>query len=210
MDAKYFKILIFLSEKRVGEFLNISPILNELYPNVNRMDEIIVLDESQKINALLTNLEKGELIEKKDYSIGVGNRTNGYTWIDTEQILVALTKKGKDAIDLENSKGETARLMESTILTNQSVRETNTANIRNLHFQKNAQILTIVLGGLSTLFIFITVAQAYYDTTSQELRDMKKIMQSQSQKTQKLDSSLQEIKTSIETKQIDTVFVRLK
>ena len=174
------------------------------------MDEIIVLDESQKINALLTNLEKGELIEKKDYSIGVGNRTNGYTWIDTEQILVALTKKGKDAIDLENSKGETARLMESTILTNQSVRETNTANIRNLHFQKNAQILTIVLGGLSTLFIFITVAQAYYDTTSQELRDMKKIMQSQSQKTQKLDSSLQEIKTSIETKQIDTVFVRLK
>lgn len=208
MDAKYFKILTFLYDKGVGEFVNISPALLDLYPNVDRMDGFIVQHESQKVNGLLISMQKGELIEFRQYSIGGGNNTNGYSWLDTVQIQASITQKGKDAIDSEIAKGETARLIESTILTNESVRETNTATVQNLHFQKKAQIWTIALGGLSTLFILTTIIQSAFDKTEQRLKDIQETMQIQSQKTQKLDSSLQEIKTSIQTKRIDTVFVR--
>jgi hypothetical protein len=210
MDAKYFKILSFLYDKGVGEFANISPILQELYPGIDRMDFDRAMHESRNVNRLLKSMTDNKLIEVQQYSIGAGNRTGGVAWIDTVQIKAAITQPGKNAVDSETEKGETARLMESTILTNESVRETNAATIQNLHFQKKAQIWTITLGGLSTLFILITVGQTYVDATSQELQDMKEIMQIQSQKIQKLDSSLQEIKTSIETKRIDTVFVRQK
>ena len=210
MDAKYFKILTFLYDKGVGEFVNISPTLIELYPNVDRMDGFIVQHETQKVNGLLISMQKGELIEFRQYSFGGINSINGYPWVDTVEIQTAITQKGKDAVDAENAKGETARLMESTILTNESVRETNTATIQNLHFQKTAQKWTIGLGALSTLFILITVIQAIFDKTTESLQLIEKTMQTQAQKTQKLDSSLQEIKTSIETKRIDTFFVRHK
>lgn len=210
MDAKYFKILSFLYDKGVGEFANISPVLQELYPGIDRMDFDRAMHESGNVNRLLKSMADNKLIELQQYSIGAGNRTGGVAWIDTVQIKAAITQPGKSAVDSEAEKGETARLMESTILTNESVRETNAATVQNLHFQKKAQIWTIVLGGLSTLFILTTIIQSAFDKTEQRLKDIQESMQTQSQKTQKLDSSLQEIKTSIETKRIDTVFVRQK
>lgn len=207
MDAKYYKILVFLKQRGVGEFDNISPILQELYPGISGMDFDRAIFESNKINHLLASLNRERLIDLKGYSLGSGNRTNGIDWIDTVNIQAAITQKGITVIEDENNKGESARLIESTILTNESVRETNSATRQNLSFQKTSQIYTIILGALSTVFILVTVIQKFYDNTEQSLQGIKEIMQIQSQRTQKLDSSLQELKTSIEKRKIDTVYV---
>ena len=210
MDAKYFKILTFLYDKGVGEFANISPTLLELFPGVDKMDGFTTQHETQALNSLLIGMKNNELIDFSKYKIGSGNNSEGYLWLDTVGIDASITQKGKIAVDSEFAKGETARLLESTILTNESVRAINVATAKNYMFQKNVQKWTIVTGALSTIFILLNVIQAALDKTPQHLKDIKKTMQIQSQKTQKLDCSLQEIKTSIETKQIDTVFVRQK
>ena len=147
------------------------------------------------------------MINLKGYSLGSGNKTNGVAWVDTVNIQAAITQKGITVIEDENDKGESARLIESTILTNESVRETNSATRQNLSFQKTSQIYTIILGALSTVFILVTIIQKFYDNTEQSLQGIKEVMLIQSQKTQRLDSSLQELKTSIEKRKIDSVFV---
>jgi len=207
MDAKYFKILAFLKQRGVGEFDNISPILQELYPGISGMDFDRAQFESNKINHLLASLNNERLINLKGYSLGSGNKTNGVAWVDTVNIQAAITQKGITVIEDENDKGESARLIESTILTNESVRETNSATRQNLSFQKTSQIYTIILGALSTVFILVTIIQKFYDNTEQSLQGIKEVMLIQSQKTQRLDSSLQELKTSIEKRKIDSVFV---
>ncbi|CAN5592031.1 hypothetical protein BH10BAC3_BH10BAC3_31210 [soil metagenome] len=207
MDAKYFKILTFLYDKGVGEFTNISTTLLDLYPGVDRMDFDRAMHESGNVRRLLKSMVDDKLIVVQDFSIGSGNKTGGVAWLDTTQIHASITQLGKNAVDSEKDKGETARLMESTILTNESVRETNIATINNLKFQKTSQIWTIGLGALSTVFILATVIQAIFDKTTQSIQQLNQSMQTLTLKTQKLDSSLQEIKSAIETKKIDTVFV---
>ncbi len=210
MDAKYFRILTSLYDEGVGVFVNISPILLELFPGVDRMDFYRVTFESPNVERLIKSMVDNKLIEVQRFSIGSGNRTNGVLWIDTEKVNAAITQTGKSAFDHEKNKGETSRLMESSILTNESVRETNIATINNLKFQKTAQKWTIGLGALSTIFIFSTIIQSALDKTPQHLKNIEKTMQILTKKTEKLDSSLQEINASIETKRIDTVFVTQK
>lgn len=206
MDAKYFKILSFLYEKGVGVLTNISPILLELFPGVDNMDGFTTQNETQNINRLLIGMKNNELIDFEKYKIGSGNNTDGYLWLDTVKINASITQKGKDAVDSELSKGDTARLLESTILTNVSVRETNLSTIKNYNFQKSVQIWTLIIGGLSTVFIFTTIIQSALDNTPQHLKHIETQVKEQSKALRRLDSSLQEIKTSIETKRIDTVF----
>ncbi|TAN20742.1 MAG: hypothetical protein EPN37_00960 [Chitinophagaceae bacterium] len=207
MDAKYFKILSFLYDKGIGEYVNISPVLLELYPDVNRMDFVRAGYESGRVRQLLISMTQNGLIEVKQYSIGGGNRSVGVDWIDTVQIMATITQQGKDSVDAEKEKGETIRLMESTILTNESVRETNDATVQNLHFQRKAQTWTIILGALSMIFISITVIQTAISRTEQELKGIERQMTRQSQAIQLLDSSLQEINYSIQDKKTDTVFL---
>lgn len=207
MDAKYFKILSFLYDKGVGEYTNISPILLELYPGVNRMNFDIASFESGNIKVLLKSMADNKLIQIEPYSIGNGNRSNGAEWIDTVQINATITQQGKDAVDTEKQKGETARLMESTIITNESMREINNTTIQNIRFQKNSQKWAIVLSVLSTVFIIISVFQTGRDKTEEKLLDIQKTIQLQSKIIQNLNSSLDKINSTIQTKKIDTVFV---
>lgn len=194
MDKKYCKILTFLYDN-IDSTIDISPVLLEMYPNVDRMNMEKVHSATTSINQLLTGMNG--LIIVQDYTIGSGNQTNGFSWIDIIQIKASITQTGKTALDIEYAKVETSRLLESSITTNKSIIEANSALIRNLKFQVKSQILSIALGGLSVLFIAITAIQTHFDKTAQRVQEIQPIMQKQSYIIQQLDSSLREINSSI-------------
>ncbi len=69
--------------------------------------------------------EKNEFIVLEQYpSIGSGNNTGGYSWIDTFQIKAAIIQKGLTALEGEIKKGTDERLKDSLIDVNQSIIDT--------------------------------------------------------------------------------------
>jgi len=203
MDAKYFKVLEYLYPDGVGVSKNISPALRELYPNIDPKNFDRARFESGNVSALLRGMQKSNLIEYRDFSLGSGNKTGGVSWLDTTPINATLTQYGKEAFDNEINKGETKRLTESTIETNQSVRDTNFATIQNMRFQKASQLCSLILAGLSVLFIGISAYLQYQDKTAAKVQDLQQQLQKTSDTIKQLELSLKEINSSIQKLKTD-------
>lgn len=168
MDSKHTKILYYLSSEGVGIYRNISPILLEMYPNVNTKSEDAPM-MSQIVNALLNSMKKSNLIEVQHYKIGVGNTTNGYDWIDNISIMASITQFGLDALSNEMAKPQAQKLNEATILLNESLRDVNIETIKSYAFNRRMQIFSIILATISTAFIGVTIYQTAKDKTERKL-----------------------------------------
>ena len=176
MDSKHTKILEYLSHEGIGIYKNISPILQEMYPNVNTKSEDAPM-MSQIVNALLNSMKSSNLIEVRHYKIGVGNTTNGYDWIDNISIMATITQFGLDALNTEKSKPQAQKIAETTIELNESLKDVNIETIKSYAFNRRAQIFSISLASISTAFIGVTIYQTAKDKTEQKLECIQKEIQ---------------------------------
>jgi hypothetical protein len=211
MDNKYLKILQYLKDNGgVGVYTNITPVLLQLYPGVNRMERYYVSEAGGQINRLLEGMKEDGFILVQQYtSIGSGNETNGYTWLDVVHIKASVKQKGLDALDEEINKGTATRLEESIIETNQSVRDANRATISGIGYQEKFGNRSLIIGAITTLFILVTIILSILDKTPQRLQDIKTVMQKQDSTLKNIQLSLEDLKTAIPQKS-DTVYVKMK
>lgn len=199
MDAATFKILKFLEPFTVGDFQDITPTLLSIFSGVDPNDNDRVKYESPKVENLLKSMEDKKLIllRRPHLGIGGGDETEGYKWIDKQKYFAAMQPDGVSALESEQNKSLLDRLNESIIEANQSTRDTNFAVVQNIKFQKKVQIWTLVLGGLSTVFIFATVLLSIADKTPQRLQDIETQVKEQSKTLEQLAPSMKEINHSI-------------
>jgi hypothetical protein len=201
MDAATLKILKFLESFTVGDFQDITPTLLTIYSGVDPKDYERVKYESPKVENLLKSMEdkKLVLVRRPHLGIGGGSETDGYRWIDKQKYSAAMQPDGVAALEEEQNKSLLERLNESIIEANQSTRDTNFAVVQNIKFQKKVQIWTLVLGGLSTVFIFATVILSIADKIPQRLQGIETQVKEQSKMLEQLSPSLKEVSHSIQT-----------
>lgn len=110
------------------------------------------------------------------------------------------------------------QLRKSTLDTNTSVEDTN-KSIKNLYdkvlpdnfkSQDIATYISIGVGVISLIFIGLSTYYQATDKTATEVQTLKETIVETQQKLQTIQSSLKEINSSIQTKKIDTVFVKTK
>ena len=211
MDNKYFKILQELKPEGVGVYKNISPVLLQFYPGVSRMDSFSVREASSQIYRLLEEMKKDELIALEQYtSLGSGNDTNGYTWLDQIQIKASIKQHGIDILEKELNKGTEQRLQESIIETNQSIRDANSATITNSKYQKKFGNRSLLLGGISAAFILVSIIQSALYTTPQRLKEIELQAKKTDTTLKHIQFYLEEINSSIKKAKTDTVFLKQK
>lgn len=110
---------------------------------------------------------------------------------DVPALSYFITQKGIDAYFFENEERlkrkleqeNEVRFKEQLNRVNQSVIDTNANLVTTNHFQKVYGIGSLIIGGLTMIFILATVYQQCRDTSAQELRGIKIQLQ-------KVDSTL--------------------
>lgn len=197
MDTAYYKILKKLQPEGIGVQVDISPTLLETYSNVDPMDHEKVKYYSGIIRRVIRAMVESGLIKAEEPSIGGGNTSTGYRWIDKTPLHASITDKGISAIDAEVSKGSEQRLQESMIEVNKSIIETNFATRANFTLQVKFANRSLWLAAASSLFIFITVLFQFLDKTPQNLQDIKIELQTSSNKLDSLQNSLEKINTTL-------------
>ena len=162
MDPKVYSILDFLYPHGVSVYQNIAPALLPFYPNVDNKDENTPT-YARQIKRITLSMVNDGLIHCPDYALGEGNKTHGYTWLDTAQIRAAITSKGMNTLDEEKEKPLIVRMNELTILTNNSIiatngsiQETNLSVQRLNRLLKWTNILSVIIAALTGFFIAMT------------------------------------------------------
>ncbi|MFT3703086.1 MAG: hypothetical protein QM802_11985 [Agriterribacter sp.] len=89
----------------------------------------------------------------------------------------------------------------------QSQIDINIITTKNLRFQRNFGIWSLVLTGISVFFIALTVIQQSNDKTGEELQRLRTVEQSQSKALESIVSSLKELNSSMKKSRIDSVYV---
>lgn len=157
-NQKY--ILKYLKEHdTISGRISVNGVLKELHPNVDTTNFERVQYEAGLIKAELSWLKKNGYIDYSSNMLGVGNRNEGYKWIEGKnvaEVKAELTAIGREFLLKEEQKGDERLLFESTLSTNQSIRDLNFATIKNTTFYKRAQIWNIVTMILTGLFIAIS------------------------------------------------------
>lgn len=215
MDIKRFKILEFLKDAGEGVDENISPILLNLFPEIDTNDGLIVRQYVGVVERVLQLMKRDGHILVSNYTpLGSGNESNGYTWIDSVKILASITHGGLEALEKESSKGSESRLHESIMASNQSNIETNlsvqevnkaTKNLYekilpdNFDAQKKSSGWSLFLAGLSVVFIGFTAYLQLTDKTAQKIQSLKKEIQGTTKSLNELKISLDKINFSIST-----------
>lgn len=204
MDTKFLRILEHLEPSGVGEVVNISPVLLQFYPHVNKMIRHEVNPAWNTIYRLLEDMRLAELITPLPYpSIGSGNEVNGYTWIDDQPVNVHLRPKGLEALEREKNKGTEKRLQESMIETNESILATNALQQTNIRSQERLTKTALWIAGTSAFIAVLTFiiailpksdkpSQVSLPQTDSILKSTEKKIESLTQRLQSLDSTLKE------------------
>ena len=207
MDTKCLKILEYLAPFGVGELVNISPVLLQFYPHVNKMVRHEVNPAWNTIYRLLEDMRLAELITPLPYpSIGSGNEANGYAWIDNQPVNVHLRPKGLEALEAENNKGVEQRLRESMIETNESILATNILQQGNIRSQERLTKAALWIAGTSAFTAVLTFiiaiwpksdkpSQVLLPQTDSILKSTGKKIEALTQRLQSLDSTLKLRKT---------------
>jgi hypothetical protein len=209
MDSFLFKILKKLNDAGVSNEVDVTDIILGEYPSVDKRNFDDVRRAGNRISLIIKELRDNEDINSfQEPSIGNGNASNGYTWYDTTRLKLRITNKGSDRINAELSKGEGQRLQESMIVSNESVRKTNEATIINYDTQRKLGNRSLILAGVSAVFIIFSVYQAYSDKTAQELKGIKEELKTLSKEVQKIQPSLEKAILSKTVYSHDTVYVK--
>ncbi len=208
MDIIVFNILKHLRDIGQDTFANISPVILDLYNDIDPMDHDRVRFESGRIERIVKGLHHEGLIHVQPFSIGAGNTTSGFAWIDKTPIEAAIKRKGIEEVDKEISKSEPDKMTESIIETNKSIRDLNYATSQSIKFQKKATIWSLTFSGLSIIFIAISAALQWTDNTSQKIEELKEPMRETSNQIKQIEPSLKDLKNSI-LPQRDTIFVKM-
>lgn len=171
MDTKYFKLLKFLEPQGVAIKVNISAVLDEMFP-LQDYDDISQRHEAYPhIQGFIQEMVKNEVISVSQYSIG--NGSNGsYSWFHNTPIMAAITINGKRELDAEETREEMRILNASTLALNQSNKDTNEAVKKNIKSQENVQWINLIFTAVSTAFIVLTGVIAYKDKQEERLSEI--------------------------------------
>lgn len=209
MDNKHLKILELLRESGANNPTDISQLLITMFPDVDKMNGFDTRWAGSIIHKILEDMKTQGWIEVPQYvSLGSGNDSNGYTWLDIVHINASITSKGIEKLEEELNKPDSERLTESIIEANQSNMQTNIAVIKNLEFQKSAQKWSIGIAIASTAFILVTIILSILDKTPQRLQDIETQLKTQGKEMQDIHTSAEKINISIQKLKPDTVIVK--
>jgi hypothetical protein len=205
MDSKVFKILNFLDAHSVGENVNISPILDELFPVRNTRDQNELLSVWPNIQGLLNTMKKEGFIECQTMSHLIkGNLTDGYAWFHNTPVYMQITSEGKEVLYHEQNKSREEKLSDSIIETNASTIDNNKASISNFKFQKTAQKWSIVLAGISVAFIIVSVIQTCNNDNSKNFNGIKEQLKQNKIAQDSIHNSLERIDQTLKSFSADT------
>ncbi len=211
MEYNEYRILEHLyNHQHQSDEVDIRNLLIELYGHADRTQPYNLQTIGKKISKLLRVMsEDDNYIDISQYnSIGT-KRGEEIIWITDLPALTAKIKDGGiEAFEKHKNKGIQERINDSILQVNESTVQLNTVTHSNINFQQTSQIWTIILAGLSTIFISITTYKSCSDNQEGAVRALTDTMRTQYKLIQKLDSSLIEINSSIRKKSVDTVYVK--
>lgn len=81
-----------------GNTIGIADVLLKIFPLEDKQDIHLVTKKKKAMLTLLERMQKAELIKYISPTIGNGNIIDGYAWLDTNEVLASITKKGQDAL----------------------------------------------------------------------------------------------------------------
>lgn len=153
----------------------------------------------------------------------LGQTTNNvYHNLDNSYVRVVLELPGYTYISEIAAEQKKRQLLEaqadSIIETNKSVKETN-KSIQNLYdkvipnnftSQNKTTYISIGVAIVSLIFIGLSTYFQAIDKTGTEVQTLTEKLKETQQKLQDIQSSLKEINSSIQTKKIDTIYVKTK
>ena len=174
---------------------------DDVKPDVDlNRDDFLAEPDSQVIPCIKTLEKDGYIIRKNEHRkvqvTGEGiafRKLNGY----------------KYKFQYEDHLGWMAeKQLQSTIDANESTHKLNNDLLpKSLNSQKGLSKLSLVLAGLSILFIGITACIQYQDKTPQRITELKQELQETKRTLDNIQLSLQEINSSIQKIKTDSVWV---
>ena len=151
MDHHYIAVLEYLAPHGIGNYTNISELLNEMYPIDSKTNRLLVSSQSSKALSLLNALE-GHVIfqngQAKYFSLGWSQQweeEERFRWFDTYMIHAHITPDGLQFINQLKSERQNHAVSRSVI-------ETNEATTLLYKRQNRLYYVTLAIAVLSVLF----------------------------------------------------------
>lgn len=178
MDSKHYQVLQELAPHGVGVYVDISPVLNKIFPVDDLSNKQAIVDNEYKlVQRLIQGMVKNSLMNIESYNIGEWTGQDAIRWLNNTSIMAAISSKGLELIEDELAKSETQKLNESTLTLNKSTKKTNKAIRNNIKTQDKIQWINIGMAAVSTLFIIITGIKTYTDKQEEKLQGIQNSLQ---------------------------------